>query len=87
MIEFRLIHDGSFWIAENDSITAKGKSLEELDRDIETMIRQNNNSEDHEPLTVIMTFDNVVIPEWIRQYSNHYFNRKVLLFSCKKKLV
>ena len=81
MIELRLTHDGTMWIAEHETFTAQGRNLEELDREIEHVLRLASDYGVQEPIPVTMTFDNKIIPEWIRQYSGHYFNRRVLLFS------
>ena len=77
MLDFRIVHDGNFWIAENESFTARGRTLEELDRELLSAIQQSPRIEDGEQLQIRMTFDGSSLPEWIRQYSSHYFNRVV----------
>jgi hypothetical protein len=79
MIEVSLVHDGRFWVAWNDSWVARGKTLEELDRAVAEIVRETGSSELGRQVAVRMTFDRSVIPEWIRQYSQHYFNRLVTL--------
>jgi hypothetical protein len=79
MIEVSLVHDGTFWVARNDSWVARGKTLEDLDRAVAELLREDGNPELGRRVTVRMTFDRSVIPEWIRQYSQHYFNRLVTL--------
>lgn len=79
MLDFRIVHDGSFWVAENGSFTARGRTLEELDRELLGAIRQSLRIEDAERLQIRMTFDGSTLPEWIRQYSSHYFNRVVTM--------
>ncbi len=79
MIELSLIHDGKLWIAKNEDFSAKAGSLPELDREISTLLKQTPIAGKPKSVKVRMTFDNSVIPEWIRQYSNHYFNRIVTL--------
>ena len=77
MLDFRIVHDGSFWVAENESFTARGRTLEELDRELLSAIRQSPRGEDSEQIQIRMTYDGSSLPEWIRQYSSHYFNRIV----------
>ena len=77
MLDFRIVHDGNFWVAENESFTARGRTLEELDRELLSAIRQSSRGENSEQLQIRMTFDGSSLPEWIRQYSSHYFNRVV----------
>jgi hypothetical protein len=77
VLDFRIVHDGSFWVAENESFTARGRTLEELDRELLSAIRHGPCVEDSEQLQIRMTFDGSSLPEWIRQYSSHYFNRVV----------
>jgi hypothetical protein len=77
MIEASLVHDGRFWIAWNDSWTVREETLEELDRAVARVVRDVEGPGVGRQVTVRMTFDRSVIPEWIRQYSQHYFNRLV----------
>jgi hypothetical protein len=77
VLDFRIVHDGSLWVAENGSLAARGRTLEELDRELLSAIRKNRRIEDGEQLQIRMTFDGSSLPEWIRQYSSHYFNRVV----------
>jgi hypothetical protein len=77
MVELSLVHDGRFWIATGESWNARGETLEELDRAVGKIAREREKPDGDRCLEVRMTFDNTVIPEWIRQYSNHYFNRLI----------
>ena len=77
MVDFDLVHDGNDWIASFEHGTAKGKSIEELDREVEKLLREKLGKSGQ--VEVRMIFDNSVIPEWIRQYSGHYFNRVVVV--------
>jgi dipeptidase len=80
MIEMQLTHDGVFWVARNDDIEARARELPELDREV---ARQLGELETETPLErsvqVRMVFDRAVIPQWIRQYAGHYFNRVVTM--------
>jgi hypothetical protein len=79
MLDFRIIHDGKHWIAERDGCAARGRTLAELDSALAEVVGRHFDLEGQTEVDVRMTFDNVTIPEWIRQYANHYFNRVVTL--------
>lgn len=71
MIEASLTHDGGVWVARSGSWTARGRTLAELDRAVAGILRKR--------ATVRMHFDCAAFPAWIRQYSQHYFNRLVTI--------
>lgn len=77
MIEFIVSHDGKNWIARNDVLAAEAPTLEALDHEVGTIIKQKGYLEKGEKLDVFMAFDNSAIPQWMRQYSQHYFNRSI----------
>ncbi len=79
MIELRLIHDGRHWVADNESITAQATTLAGLDQEVARLLRLSGSHRGVPKVDVRMTFDRSVIPQWIRQYSGHYFNRIVEL--------
>ena len=75
MIELIITHNGKNWIAKNNKLSAKGTSLEQLDNNLKKLVRQQGLLDAHEKIDLFMFFDNSTIPQWIRQYSQHYFNR------------
>ena len=75
MLEFVLTHDGLNWIAKCNHITAKADTLEHLDQRIAHLIKEQQLIQSGEKKKIRYLFDNSTIPQWIRQYSNHYFNR------------
>ena len=78
MVELSLSHDGEFWIATNESLRARARTLAALDREVARRIGEIGGfASVEDTLEVRMVFDRSVIPEWIRQYSGHYFNRVV----------
>lgn len=77
MIEMTIHHDGLDWIAENDSLSAKGRTLEDLDQTVGTLLRDRPDLKQGDKVRVFMAFQNATIPQWIRQYAQHYFNRIV----------
>jgi len=77
MLELTLIHDGTHWVARNQDLAASAESLEELDRVVGQLLKRTGRLRAGEKLSVLMAFDNSTIPQWIRQYAQHYFNRVV----------
>lgn len=76
-MECTIWHDGRNWVASHEGDTVSAPSLEELDREVEGLLRQKGMLKKGERAEVFMAFDNSTIPQWIRQYSQHYFNRVV----------
>lgn len=74
-VELTLVHDGKQWIGRNDSVTARGESLSDLDDDIKRVLQESGEHPAGTRLTVFMGFDFDTIPTWLRQYHNHYLNR------------
>lgn len=72
MIEMILGHDGKNWILSNDMLVLSAESLDELDVKLESALQP---QWQEEPIEVFMASDNEMIPDWIRPYMNHYFNR------------
>ena len=79
MIELIISHNGKNWTAKNDLLFAEAPTLEKLDGDLEKQLKQKGFIEKAEKIDIFMSFDNSIIPQWIRQYSQHYFNRIVRL--------
>lgn len=76
-INLSLTHDGKNWIATNDIYSLEAKELDELDIKLEKSLAESGLYQVGTKIKVEMNFDNRTIPEWFRQYSNHYFNRIV----------
>ncbi|MBW2458374.1 MAG: DUF5395 family protein [Deltaproteobacteria bacterium] len=79
MRDFRLVHDGTDWVADDGQVSARAQTLPALDLALAAQLRKDRSRYPGSTLDVRMTFDNSVIPQWMRQYSNHYFNRVVTL--------
>ena len=77
MIELTISHDGKNWIAKNDLLCAQAPTLEKLDNELRKVVKEKGYLEPGKRLDLFMAFDNSTIPRWIRQYSQHYFNRIV----------
>jgi FKBP-type peptidyl-prolyl cis-trans isomerase 2 len=76
-IRLSLKHDGTHWVATDGNHSFAGKSLDELDKEIEKFLRNSERLQEGERVKVYMYYDNRSIPQWIRQYSQHYFDRIV----------
>ena len=81
MLELSLTHDGDVWIAQGVDISFRAITLKELDNQVRSKVKSMASLEDRKSgkIKVSMTFDNAVIPQWIRQYANHYFNRLLIV--------
>lgn len=75
-IVFVLKFKDNLWIAENDKIVVKGESLEHLDRKLEDELRKAGY---RGKLEIFMKFDYSTIPQWMRQFHPHYFNRSIVI--------
>lgn len=75
MIELIISHDGKYWIAENDLLYAKADTLKNLDDKLKALVKQKKLIRKNEKSALFMAFDNSNFPQWMRQYSQHYFNR------------
>jgi len=75
-IRMILGHDGTRWIACNDSFTATGRTFADLDLQVASALRAES-CENRSRVTVSMDFDFTAFPIWMRQYASHYFNRSI----------
>lgn len=78
-VDLILTHDGDKWIVQNEQMVASGETLNDLDEDVIRALQKSGNYAAGAQLTVFMGFDFDTIPQWLRQYHNHYFNRCVSL--------
>lgn len=74
-LEFKMIHDGDDWVISSDLLEARGRSLGDLDDDLERKLRALNSFDAGTIVHAFMGFDFDEFPTWLRQYHNHYFNR------------
>ncbi len=76
-IDFSIIHDGREWVITNRTMTLSSPTLEELDAKLRLVLKEEGVVAPGEKAKVLMAFDISTIPQWIRQYSQHYFNRVI----------
>ncbi len=74
-IHMSIRHDGRCWIVEKDDIRLSAPTLEELDEKIREFVLSRKDLHRGKKTRVYMAYDNYAIPQWIRQYSSHYFDR------------
>jgi len=74
MIELTLTHNRGRWMAKGRTLTASAPTIEGLDRKIRRALRESPAGK-RRPQRGVMAFDRSAIPQWMRQYSQHYFNR------------
>ena len=72
-MELILDHDGTNWILTGGQVNLSAASLDELDRKLEKALQPELARE--KMLKVFMASNNEMIPQWMRPYMNHYFNR------------
>lgn len=76
-LDFTIRYSENNWIVENESLHSSAPTLDELDINVKKLLLENNILKKGEKAKLFMAFDNSTIPEWIRQYAQHYFNRIV----------
>ena len=74
-IELTIRHTGQNWLVENEYLTISAPTLEKLDHQLIILLKKKKIHKDGTKTRVLMFFDNSTIPQWIRQYAQHYFNR------------
>ena len=74
-IDLIIRHNGQNWLANNEVLNVTAPTLDELDDRLKLILREKNIHKKGSKTTVFMYFDNSTIPQWIRQYAQHYFNR------------
>lgn len=77
MLEMILSHDGKNWVAVGERFKLSSPTLERLDQELGETLRSEGMLQAGQTTKVFMAFDNSTIPQWIRQYAQHYFNRIV----------
>jgi len=70
-------HDGDNWVVENDRFRVIGSTLEEIDEKVREVVIKDRPETQGQKVQVYMAYDNYAIPQWIRQYSSHYFDRVI----------
>jgi hypothetical protein len=76
-IDFTIKYSDNNWIVENDSLRSSAPTLDELDINIKNLLLAKKILIKGEKAKLFMAFDCSTIPQWIRQYTQHYFNRIV----------
>jgi hypothetical protein len=74
-IELTIRHTGQNWEVNNEYLNISAPTLEELDQQIKKLLKEKNLHKEGSKTRVFMFYDNSTIPQWIRQYAQHYFNR------------
>jgi hypothetical protein len=76
-IELTIRHTGQNWLADNETLSVSAPTLDELDHQLKLLLKEKNLHKEGSKTKVYMYYDNSTIPQWIRQYAQHYFNRIV----------
>lgn len=76
-LDFTIKYLDNNWIVENKSLRSAAPTLDELDVKLKNLILKKKIIKQGQKAKLFMAFDNSTIPQWIRQYAQHYFNRIV----------
>jgi hypothetical protein len=74
-IQLTIRHNGHNWLADNDSLSVSAPTLDKLDHQLKILLKKRKIHKEGTKTRIIMFYDNSTIPQWIRQYAQHYFNR------------
>ncbi len=78
-LDFTIRYSEKNWVVENDLLTSAAPTLDELDINLKNLLIDRKLIKKGEKAKLFMAFDNSTIPQWIRQYAQHYFNRIVVV--------
>ncbi|AEH44296.1 hypothetical protein Thein_0414 [Thermodesulfatator indicus DSM 15286] len=76
-------HDGKNWVVEAEGFKVEAPELDELDRKVARTIKNNPDLASKNIKRVNMYFDMMTIPQWMRQYMQHYFSRIIEIEEVK----
>ncbi|WP_022854501.1 DUF5395 family protein [Thermodesulfatator atlanticus] len=76
-------HDGKNWVLEGDGFKLLAPELDELDRKVAEFIKTDPRFSSKNIRRVYMHFDMYTIPQWMRQYMQHYFSRIIEIEEVK----
>jgi hypothetical protein len=74
-MELIMWHDGRNWIVENDEVRLSSPTIDGIDAEVGNFMRQRGLVRRGMRARVKMLYDNSTIPQWMRPYAQHYFNR------------
>lgn len=78
-LDFTIKYSEKNWVIENDLLKSAAPTLDELDINLKKLLIDKKIIKKGEKARLFMAFDNSTIPQWIRQYAQHYFNRIVVV--------
>lgn len=78
-IEIMLSFSGNQWVASANAQEFKAASLPELERMLEFHYRNESGKQSGNKTVLHLRCNLDMLPDWIRQYHPHYFNRKLVL--------
>ena len=76
-LDISLTFSGTDWVVADDVYRCASDTLEGIDNQVRDKLERIEMPSPGDTITINYLFDNSAIPEWIRQCSNHYFNRSV----------
>lgn len=79
MIDMVIRHDGRNWVVEKGDLRLASPTLDGIDAEVREFVKREGLVKNGQKTEVRMLFDNSTIPQWIRQYAQHYFNRVLVV--------
>jgi hypothetical protein len=76
-LEVILKRDGPRWVACGDGFTVAAAGISEIDEAIRREIVESGRFPAGTAVEVFLACDRGVIPDWMRPYHSHYFNRTI----------
>ncbi len=70
------VRDGE-WAAEGQGVRVQAPTLAEVEEQVERQLRESGRFAAGEKVNVLMATDRGLMPEWMRPYQSHYFNRVI----------
>jgi hypothetical protein len=78
-LEFVLEFQENRWTAQSGDLRACGESIEELDQNIKAAVGSSGKFPRGRRVAALLLCDARVIPDWMRPYHGHYFNRLIYI--------
>ncbi len=78
-IECTITYVETQWQLKSNLFRLSAPTLDALDDLVRQNLRRRGMPGRGERVEVYMAFDNSTIPQWIRQYAQHYFNRILVI--------
>jgi hypothetical protein len=76
-LEVILKQDGARWVARGEDLSVETGDVSEIDEAIRRRVEESGRFPAGTKVEVFLACDRGVIPDWMRPYHSHYFNRTI----------